>query len=147
LTLDAVRYVAALLAGALAGEDKATLLAPMYEPVPGYWDATVLKPRVRDVALGSWRGRKPSRLVAGSRAAASALESALSAFDAGNAMRQCVELAANRGGDAMAAAAIVGQLAGAHYGASALPGEWLHGLARRVEIQAMADALHDGARG
>ena len=147
LTLDAVRYVAALLAGALAGEDKATLLAPMYVPAPGFWDATVLKPRVRDVALGSWRGRKPSRLVAGSRAAASALESALSAFDGGDDTRQCVELAASRGGDAAAAAAIVGQLAGAHYGASALPGEWLHGLARRVEIQSMADALHDGARG
>jgi ADP-ribosylglycohydrolase len=147
LTLDAVRYVAALLAGALAGEDKATLLAPVYEPTPGLWDATVLKPRVRDVALGSWRGRKPSRLVAGSRAAASALESALSAFDGGHDTRQCIELAASRGGDAAAAAAIVGQLAGAHYGASALPGEWLHDLARRVEIQSMADALHDGARG
>jgi ADP-ribosylglycohydrolase len=147
LTLDAVRYVAALLAGALAGDDKSTLLAPMYGPAPGFWDATVLKPRVRDVALGSWRERKPSRLMAGSRAAASALESALSAFDGGNDARQCVQLAASRGGDAAAAAAIVGQLAGAHYGASTLPGEWLHGLARRVEIQTLADALHDGARG
>jgi ADP-ribosylglycohydrolase/protein-tyrosine phosphatase len=147
LTLDAVRYVAALLVGALAGEDKRMLLAPMYAPAPGLWDAVVLKPRVRDVALGSWRGRKPNRLVAGSRAAAYALESALSAFDASHDPRQCIELAASRGGDAATAAAIVGQLAGAHYGASALPGEWLRGLARRAEIQSMADALQVGARG
>jgi ADP-ribosyl-[dinitrogen reductase] hydrolase len=83
--------------------------------------------------------------VAGSRAAASALAAALFAFDAGRDLRQCIRLAASRGGGAPTVVAVVGQLAGAHYGASALPGEWLYGLARRAEIEALADALHDGA--
>lgn len=145
LTLDAVRFVAALLAGALAGERKETLLLPMYSPVPGLWDSVVLKQRVRDIAAGSWRGRKPRRLVARSRAAASALEAVLLAFEAGNDPRQCIELAASGGGDTPAVLAIVGQLAGAYYGAGAVPGEWLHELARRADIETMADALHDAA--
>jgi ADP-ribosyl-[dinitrogen reductase] hydrolase len=43
--------------------------------------------------------------------------------------------------------AIVGQLAGAHYGASGLPPAWRGSLARSAEIEAMADALHDAAPG
>ena len=44
-------------------------------------------------------------------------------------------------------AAIVGQLAGAHYGASALPSAWRGSLARGAEIEALADALCDAAPG
>ncbi len=117
----------------------------MYGPVPGLWDEVRLKARVRDVAAGSWRGGKLRSIVIGSHAATTALEGALFAFDAGHDPRQCIEIAANQGANAPAVMPIVGQLAGAHYGASALPGEWLNGLARRAEIEAMADALHDKA--
>ena len=41
--------------------------------------------------------------------------------------------------------AITGQLAGAHYGASSLPPEMRDGLARAVEIEALADRLLDSA--
>jgi ADP-ribosylglycohydrolase len=145
LTLDAVRYLSALLGGALAGADKAALLTPMYGP-PGFWDTIPLKPRVRKVADGSWRKRKSRRLVVGSSAAASALAAALIAFRAGQDLRDCIERAAGGGGDEPMVTAIVGQLAGAHYGASSLPDDWLDRLARRAEIEAVADALHDGAR-
>lgn len=147
LTLDALRYFAAVLAGALAGAGKAELLAPMYSPVPGYWDSAPLRARIADVAAGSWRGRRPRRIVPGKYAAAAALEAALWAFESGRDLSQCLETAASHGSDPNTVAAIVGQLAGAHYGATALPSAWRGSLARGAEIEAMADALCDAAPG
>ncbi len=147
LTLDAVRYLAALIAGALAGEPKEALLAPMYAPQPGFWDRVALKPRVREVAEGSWRGRRPRAIVVDASAAATALEGALHAFHAGHDVRGCIAAAAERGGAAMDSAAIVGQLAGAYYGASNIAAEWRATIARHGEIVAMADALAAGGAG
>jgi len=145
LTLEAVRYLAALLCGALAGAQKAELLAPMYDPAPGYWEAAPLRTRVSEVAGGCWRGRKPRRIVAGSNAAAAALEAALWAFEGGHDLQSCLQAGASHGSEPGVVAAIVGQLAGAHYGASALPFEWRGRIARSAEIEAMADALHEAA--
>ena len=145
LTLDAVRYYAAVLAGALAGAEKEALLEPMFAPVPGFWDELQLKPRVHDVASGNWRGRKPRSVVLGSNAAASALGAALHAFDQADEPGGCIETALRRGGEAPTVAAIVGQLAGAYYGAAAIPAEWRDGLARGAEIEALAEALADAA--
>jgi ADP-ribosyl-[dinitrogen reductase] hydrolase len=50
--------------------------------------------------------------------------------------RDAVLLAANLGEDADTTAAITGQLAGAIYGASAIPEEWLEKLAWREDITA-----------
>jgi ADP-ribosyl-[dinitrogen reductase] hydrolase len=145
LTLDAVRYFAALLAGALAGTDKETLLSPMFGPEPGYWDEAGLRPRIAAVAGGSWRGRKPRTIVLARNAAATVLEAALWAFDRGRDLQECLESAASHGGDPWTAAAMVGQLAGAHYGASGLQSAWRDRLARVAEIETLADALLDGA--
>lgn len=145
LTLDAVRYYAALLAGALAGAEKEALLEPMFAPVPGFWDDVQLKPRVQDVAAGNWRGRKPRSIVLGTNAAASALGAALYAFEVTDEPGRCIELALSRGREAPTVAAIAAQLAGACYGASAIAAEWRDGLARRAEIEALAEALADAA--
>ena len=145
LTLDAVRYFAALLAGALAGASKAELLAPHFSPMPRFWDSVTLKQRVEDTAAGSWRHSKPRAIVSGAHAAAAALEAAMWAFDRGSSPGECIEIAAKLGGDADTTAAIAGQLAGAHYGATALPGAWRAVIARGDEIEALANAL--GAAG
>jgi ADP-ribosylglycohydrolase len=141
LVLDAARYLAALLVGALAGAGKEALLAPMYSPVPGLWDAVALKPRIREVAEGGWRGRRPRRHVPHGQEPAAALEAALWSFERGHDLRQCLQAAAGLGGEADTVAAITGQLAGAYYGASALPASWRARLARSEEIVALADAL------
>ena len=145
LTLDAVRFLAALLAGALAGVDKAALLAADYSPAPDEWRADSLRPPLRELAGGAWRGRRPRKLLRGKFVAVAALESALAAFDEGIDLATCLRAAASRPGDAQTAAAIVGQLAGAHYGAAILPGNMRSGLARVAEIEALADRLFDGA--
>ena len=145
LTLDAVRYLAAVLAGTLAGAAKEVLLEPMFAPVPGLWDGVTLKPQVHDVASGNWRGRRPRSVVLGTNAAASALGAALHAFGSADTPGSCVEIAMSRGREAPTVAAITGQLAGAYYGASAIAGEWQDGLARRAEIETLAEALADAA--
>ncbi|MBM2853694.1 MAG: 2 protein [Steroidobacteraceae bacterium] len=143
VTLDAVRYFAALLAGALAGAGKEELLAPYFAPAPGFWDSVTLKKRVNDVALGSWRRSKPRAVQTGTNAATGALETALWAFEHGSSPAECLGIAASFGGNADITAAIVGQLAGAHYGAAALPPAWRTAVARGSEIQALADALYE----
>ncbi len=145
LTLDAVRLLAALLAGALAGRDKAALLAPDFSPAPDSFRPDSLRSPVREIAAGAWRGRAPRRLLRGKLAVVAALESALSAFEGGGDIAQCLAAAASRPGNAQVVSAITGQLAGAHYGASSLPPEMRDGLARAVEIEALADRLLDSA--
>lgn len=145
LTLDAVRFLAALLAGALAGRDKAALLAADFTPTPGSWRPDMLRSPLRELAAGAWRGRAPRRLQRGRLAAVAALESALAAFEGGADFAQCLAAAAARPGDAQVAAAITGQLAGAYYGASALPAGLREGLARGADVEALADRLLDAA--
>jgi ADP-ribosyl-[dinitrogen reductase] hydrolase len=51
----------------------------------------------------------------------------------------------NLGDDADTTGAVYGQLAGAYYGAGAIPAEWLGRLAMRDEIESMADRLLERA--
>ena len=145
LTLDAVRFFAALLGGALAGAEKEALLAPDFSPQPDAWSADSLRPPIREIAGGAWRGRRPRKILRGKFAAVAALESALAAFEGGNDPEECLRAASSRPGDAQTAAALAGQLAGAHYGASALPASIRSGIARAAEIEALADRLADSA--
>ncbi|MGQ0430267.1 MAG: ADP-ribosylglycohydrolase family protein [Gammaproteobacteria bacterium] len=140
LTLDAVRYFAALLAGALAGAPKQALLAPMFSPQPGLWDSMTLRPRVHEVASGGWRGAHPGAVEA-SDSPAAALAAALAVFAAGAGPAAVLQAAAAVDAPALPVAALAGALAGAHYGAAALPADRRAGLARASEIEAQADAL------
>ncbi len=145
VTLDAVRFLAALLAGAFAGAGKDALLSADFSPDPAAFDPGTLRPPMRELAAGAWRGRRPRRLLRGKLAAVAALESALAAFASTDGLAQCIDAAASRPGEAATAAAIAGQLAGAHYGAAALPAETRAMLARAGEIEALADRLVDAA--
>ena len=50
------------------------------------------------------------------------------------------------GDDADTTAAIYGQIAGAHYGARGIPGEWRQLITMAPEITSMADSLYDHCR-
>ncbi len=65
----------------------------------------------------------------------------LRVFERGAGLTDCLLRAANLGREADANAAIIGQLAGAHYGAAGLPAGWLARLALRDRIEALAEAL------
>jgi ADP-ribosylglycohydrolase len=60
--VDACRYLAALLVGAVRGASKDELLAPRYTPVAGLRDREPLAPRIGEVAAGSFRRRDPPEI-------------------------------------------------------------------------------------
>ena len=141
--VDACRWFASLLVGALAGESREVLLAPGWMPTPRLWAARPLAPAVAEIAAGSYREREPPE-IRGTGYVVRSLEAALWAFHRARDFRHGCLLAANLGDDADTTAAIYGQIAGAYYGASGIPGEWLERLAFRGEIERLALALMRG---
>ena len=73
--------------------------------------------------------------------AAAALNAAFWAFSSTDNYRDAVLRAANVGGNSDVVAAVCGQLAGAHYGASAIPQSWRSGLIEKDLIEGIADRL------
>ncbi len=138
--IDACRYMAALILGALAGADKRTLLADHYAPIAGIWQQQPLMPAIAEIAAGSFKERQPPQ-IQGSGYVVKSLEAALWAFYHSNNFRDGCLLAANLGQDADTTAAIYGQLAGAFYGSEGIPSPWRDKLAKRDEIAALADGL------
>jgi ADP-ribosyl-[dinitrogen reductase] hydrolase len=144
--LDACRYLAGLIVGALDGVDKDELLAPHYTPAPGYWEESPLGPEIDEIAAGSFHHREPPE-IRGTGYVVRSLEAALWAFARGGSFREGCLLAVNLGEDADTTAAVYGQLAGAFYGEGGIPAEWLSKLAMRGKIAALADQLHQAATG
>ena len=142
--VDACRYYAGLLVGALRGVHKHTLLSPRYCPVDGFWEHDPLVHEIDRVAAGSFRFLDPPD-IRGTGYVVDALEAALWAFDRSDDYREGALLAVNLGDDADTTGAIYGQLAGAHYGAEAIPARWRNKLTMLTEITSLADQLHDRA--
>lgn len=142
--VDACRYYAGLLVGALRGVDKHTLLSPRYCPIEGFWERDPLVHEIDRVAAGSFRFLDPPD-IKGTGYVVDALEAALWAFDRSEGFREGALLAVNLGDDADTTGAIYGQLAGAHYGAEAIPATWRTKLTMLAEITTLADQLHDQA--
>ena len=130
--LDCCELYAELLLRALQGEPKAALRVA---PAPPGASA-----RVREIARGGYVD-KPVEAISGSGYCVDALEAALWCFANTGSFEAAVLAAANLGDDADTTAAIVGQIAGAHYGAGAIPARWRERVAMRADIEQLADAL------
>ncbi len=140
--VDACRYFGGLLVAALKGVDKETLLSPLFCPVQGLWEKEPLAEKIAEVASGSFKRRKPPEII-GTGYVVKSLEAALWVFHNSNDFRGGALMAANLGNDADTTAAIYGQIAGAYYGAGAIPDKWLQLLAMSSEITSMANSLFD----
>jgi ADP-ribosylglycohydrolase len=140
IVLDACRYLAALMAGALRGVGRQELLAPRYSPVPGLWDERGLKEPVEAIALGSYR-RKAAADLDGGGNILQTLEAVLWALDHSTSFREGALLAVNLGLDADVTGAVYGQLAGALYGLAGIPANWRSALLKRDLIEGLADRL------
>jgi ADP-ribosylglycohydrolase len=138
--VDACRYLASLLVGLLSGGSKEAVLHEAWEAVPGLWDTEPLARRVARIRRGSFKIRNPPQ-IRGTGYVIASLEAALWAFWKATSFREGALLAVNLGDDADTTGAVYGQLAGAAYGRSGIPEEWLVCLAWRERIQAMADGL------
>jgi ADP-ribosyl-[dinitrogen reductase] hydrolase len=113
--LDACRRLSRVLNAALAGQSKAKILA---EGGP-----------INEAASQA------------NNTAAAALNGALWAFSSTDNFRDAVLRAANVGGNSDVVATVVGQIAGAHYGASAIPASWRSGLTQKDLIEGISDRL------
>jgi ADP-ribosyl-[dinitrogen reductase] hydrolase len=141
--LDACRYFAAMLIGALSGCSREDILSARYTPVPGYWDRRPLVSEIDEIAGGSFKRKDPPE-IQGTGYVVRSLEAALWSFNSTDSFEAAVLKAANLGDDADTTAAICGQLAGAFCDESGIPKKWLERLAMRQEISTLADELYEG---
>jgi ADP-ribosyl-[dinitrogen reductase] hydrolase len=90
-----------------------------------------------------FRPGQPRREVRGTGYVVASLHAAFWAVSRTSTFRDAVLLAANLGQDADTTAAVAGQIAGALYGASGIPDEWLARLAWHGRIERLAGDLFD----
>ena len=112
----------------------------------------VLRPRevylsssLRPVLVGEWQDKRLQH-IRGCNNAMMSLEAALWCVGKTESFEEAVLKAANLGEDSGSTAALAGQLAGALYGACAIPERWIEKLAWRDKILKMTDALFDQSR-
>lgn len=122
--VDACRYLAALIYGALRGESKERLLEALYSPEPGYWTSFPLAEKIEAIARGSYKNKTRSQIKS-SGYVVDTLEAALWAFYRSEDFRTGLLEAVNLADDADTVGAVYGQLAGAFYGETRLPIEWI----------------------
>lgn len=132
--VDACRYYAALLVGALDGIEKNHLLAA------DFWSHGPLHPEIAVVAAGSFKRREPPE-IRGSGYVVQSLEAALWAFHKTDSFAAGALAAVNLGDDADTTGAVYGQLAGACYGVESIPESWREKLVLKEIIVDFADRL------
>jgi ADP-ribosylglycohydrolase len=137
--VDACRYLGGLIVGALNGVSKDELLAPRYCPVSDYWSKRPLVAEIDRVAAGSFK----SSAIRGTGYVVESLEAALWAFYRSDSFREGCLLAVNLGEDADTTGAVYGQLAGAFYGERAIPETWRERLAKRAQIESLAEQIFE----
>ena len=103
-----------------------------------------MSPSLREIAAGGYMTKQREE-IAGTGYCVASLEAALWCFFNSESFEEAVLLAANLGDDADTTAAVCGQLAGAHYGARAIPPSWLSRLAMHDTIIEWAGRLFDAS--
>jgi ADP-ribosyl-[dinitrogen reductase] hydrolase len=142
--VDACRYFAALIIGALYGREKSELLSLCFFPGKelDYWQKNPLDPKIAAIAAGSFKTKEP-QAIKGTGYVVESLEAALWAFHRSESFREGAPLAVNLGNDADTTGAIYGQLAGAFYGAERIPAEWRAKVAMCDLIAEQANRMYD----
>jgi ADP-ribosyl-[dinitrogen reductase] hydrolase len=131
--IDASRLLAAVICRALSGAAKEEFLLDEVGSFHG-------EPKITLMARGEYRN-KPTGEIRGTGYVVESLEAALWCFDQTDSFESAILKAANLGDDADTTAAICGQMAGAFYGESGIPKQWLAKLVMREEISTLADRL------
>ena len=142
--LDACRYYASLILGALRGVGKEALLAANYSVVEGLWETERLCDPIADIAAGSFKRKEPPE-IRGTGYVVQSMEAALWAFHNSDNFRDGALLAVNLGDDADTTGAIYGQLAGAYYGYFDIPDEWSSRIAWEKQIRRLTQHLYKAA--
>jgi len=139
--IDACRYMAGLIVGALQGRTKEDLLLTRFSPIDGLWTAYPLAPAIARVANGSFLQEEPP-VIRGDGYVTRCLEAALWAFAKSTCFEDGALLAVNLGEDADTTGAVYGQLAGTYYGVDSIPQGWRSKLAKLDVLESFARRLH-----
>lgn len=134
--VECCRLFAQILSDALAGRPREEIL---FKERTDFEESNV-----KSIARGDYRRKQVSQIV-GSGYCVASLEAALWCFQHTDTFGAAVLAAANLGDDADTTAAITGQIAGAYYGAKAIPVVWRARLAMGNSIEDVATRLHDRA--
>jgi ADP-ribosyl-[dinitrogen reductase] hydrolase len=126
--VDACIAFAEVLADAIEGRSRLEVLRARPEPYVG---------AIGTIMRAQWR-QKARTAIRSTGYVAHSLEAALWCVDRTTDYRNAVLMAANLGEDADTTAAITGQLAGALYGASGIPENWVGRVAWGEEIKVKA---------
>ncbi len=137
---SACRYLAAVLAALIRGEDPAAVLNADWEVLARLRKQAPLDRAIDAVAAGSFRQTVPPA-IRGSGWVVASLEAALWAFSSSSSFAEAVLKAINLGDDADTTGAVCGQLAGAYWGESGIPDHWKAELARRDLIESALAGL------
>ena len=133
--VDACRGFADVLADAISGKARPDVLAPR---------TLESAPRISEILGGSWRGRARDE-IRSSGYVVHTLEAAIWSVARTGNFRNAVLLAANLADDADTVAAVAGQLAGAIYGLSGIPQQWLDQIAWKDRLLDAAEKLVEPA--
>ena len=128
--VDACRQFALMLLLAINGEGRNAYDRP--------WSAAT--PAVDRVLNGSWRVKRRNE-IRSTGYVVDSLEAAIWAVARTTNFRDALVLAVNLAGDSDTIGAITGQLAGALYGLSEIPTDWLDKLPWHEQIKALGSAL------
>jgi len=143
--VDACRFYGGLIAAALNGVPKETLLQDHFEPYPGCWRIKPLSSEIEKIAGGSYKRIIPPE-IRGTGYVVKSLEAALWALFQSESFEEGCLMAVNLGDDADTTGAIYGQLAGAIYGEKDIPAVWLKILAKRDTIETFAEKIYHLSR-
>ncbi len=133
ICLDACKLFISQLVDALSGADKADAMRQR---------VMALSPAVLFISAGEWKTKTRDEIKSNGYVVHT-LEAALWSVWQTDNFRDAVLTAANLGGAANSVAAVAGQLAGALYGAAAIPRDWLAKLAWRDKIEQLAKSLFE----
>ncbi len=132
--IEASQLLGAILFQALTGSTKEQLLF-------GHGFSDLASETIQAIARGDYRTKSRDR-IRGSGYVVESLEAALWCFWQTDNFKDAILLAVNLGDDADTTAAVCGQVAGAYYGESGIPGAWKELLAMKDQISALADQLY-----
>ncbi len=131
--VDACRLLGDVLFRALSGGTKDEML---FGKVPDL----VGSPTMCEMARGDYAAKSADE-IRGSGYVVESLEAALWCFHRTETFRDAVLEAVNLGNDTDTTGAICGQIAGAFYGESGIPPEWLGRLEKREMVDSLAERL------
>lgn len=136
-TVDACRLFGLMIALALEGKSKEDLLGSAGQ----FIEIDNLSPKIATIARMEYIHKSENEIL-GSGYVVKSLEAALWVLLLTDTFEDAVLAAVNLGDDADTTGAVVGQIAGAHYGVDAIPPCWLEKLKFRQQIELFASRIY-----